>query len=91
MNAPVHRVEVAERKEIKVLGVQHVDSFTDTEIALETNMGNLVLSGEGLHIVQLNLDEGLLVAEGLLHAFRYREGGVRARDAGKKIWARILR
>jgi hypothetical protein len=47
-------------------------------------MGNLVLSGEGLHIVQLNLDEGLLVAEGLLHAFRYREGGVRARDAGKR-------
>jgi len=88
---PVHRVEVVERKQIRIQGVQHVDSFTDTEIALETNMGYLLLTGEGLHIIQLNLEEGLLVVDGFVHAFRYRETGVRARAAGKKLWARILR
>lgn len=92
MNAqPVHRVEVVERKQIRVQGVQHVDSFTDTEIALETNMGYVLLAGEGLHIVQLSLEEGLLVAEGFLHAFRYREAGARTRAAGKKLWSRILK
>lgn len=92
MNAqPVHRVEVVERKQIRVQGVQHVDSFTDTEIALETNMGYVLLAGEGLHIVQLSLEEGLLVVEGFLHAFRYRKTGARARAAGKKLWSRILK
>ena len=92
LNAPpVHRVEVSERKEIKIQGVQHVDSFTPTEIALETNQGYLLLSGEGLHIVQLSLDEGLLVVNGFLHGLRYRDTRVRARETGKKLWARILK
>jgi len=87
-----HRLELLERKELRVTGVSQVESFTDTEIGLETALGFLVLTGESLHITQLNLDEGTLVVEGRLTSLQYREGGKRGgRQRARGMLNRILR
>ncbi|MDP3050744.1 MAG: sporulation protein YabP, partial [Eubacteriales bacterium] len=80
-----------ERKLLRIEGVQHVESFTDEEIAIDTNMGFLLLAGEGLHITQLNLDAGTLVVEGYLNGIQYREAGSRQGRRGKRILNRLLR
>ncbi|MBU4533612.1 MAG: sporulation protein YabP [Eubacteriales bacterium] len=86
-----HRMEMLERKLLRIEGVQHVESFTDEEIAIDTNMGFLLLAGEGLHITQLNLDAGTLVVEGYLNGIQYREAGSRQGRRGKRILNRLLR
>lgn len=87
-----HRLELLERKELRVTGVSHVESFTDTEISVETAMGFLVLVGESLHITQLNLDEGTLVVEGHLTSIQYQEGGKRGgRQRARGMLSRILK
>lgn len=68
-----NRVVLTDRKHMVLEGVQHVGSFDENEITLETNMGYLCLKGEGLHITQLNLDVGSLVAEGFFTGIEFKE------------------
>ncbi|SHK35364.1 sporulation protein YabP [Desulforamulus aeronauticus] len=88
-----HVLSIDGRKILKLEGVQHVGSFDEQEITLDTNMGFLKLKGEGMHITHLNLDEGSLVVEGFINALEYVEGrsakGGKAR--GKGFINRILK
>ncbi len=83
-----HSVSINGRKEVLLQGVQHVDSFDESEITLETNLGMLVLKGEGLHITQLNLETGSLAAEGFFIAVQYVESKGKK---GKGLINRILK
>lgn len=88
-----HFLSIEERKKLTLNGVQHVGSFDEQEITLDTNMGFLKLKGEGMHITHLNLDQGGLVVEGFIHGLEYIEGrtakGGKAR--GKGIINRLLK
>jgi len=86
-----HVVTITNREQVSIGGVIHVDSFDDQEIVVDTDLGNLNLKGEDLHIKQLNLDEGLLDIEGVVNSVTYT---VRAKGRGakaKNILERILR
>ena len=41
---------------------------------METQLGNLIVKGEGLHITKLSLDTGEVVVEGKVNAFQYLGG-----------------
>lgn len=88
-----HVLNIDGRKRLMLQGVQHVGSFDEQEITLDTNMGFLQLKGEGMHITHLNLDVGNLVVEGIINGLEYVEGktsrGARAR--GKGIINRLLK
>ncbi|AZK58643.1 sporulation protein YabP [Candidatus Desulforudis audaxviator] len=86
-----HRIEVGQRKETRVDGVRHVESFTEQEISVDTNMGLLVLAGEGLNITQLDLEAGKLQVEGYINSIEYKEAGYRKARRGKKLLGRILK
>lgn len=60
----VHAVELCNRETAAFTGVADVESFNEEEIVLLTDLGTIVLAGEGLHIVKLNLNDGVLEAEG---------------------------
>jgi len=64
-----HRFALNGRKELVMEGVQHVASFDESEITLETSLGTVILKGEGLHITQLNLDTGKSKGKGVLTRF----------------------
>lgn len=83
-----HGIRLSGRKHLVMEGVQRVESFDEKEIVLETNMGVVVLKGEGLHITQLNLDTGNLAAGGYFSAVLYVEG---KKARGKGVLNRILK
>lgn len=87
----VHNLSLSGRKELTLEGVQHVETFDEAEIVLETSMGTLVLRGEGLHITSLNLETGSLTAEGFFKSLQYQEGREKGKARGKGIWKRILK
>lgn len=88
-----HKLTMLDRKQLELKGVQHVGTFDESEINLDTNMGYLSLKGEGLHITRLNLEEGDLTIEGYITAIEYIEGktsqGVKSKTKG--ILNRLLK
>ena len=68
---PPHSVELTERKKAVIRGVQAVDSFNEQMVTLATTEGALTLLGSGLHVSQLNLEDGQLLVEGDIAALEY--------------------
>lgn len=66
-----HTLSLDNRERVSLSGVNDVASFHEQEVLLSTDIGDLAISGEGLHISKLNLEDGQLVLEGLIHAMEY--------------------
>ena len=66
-----------ERREKAVLtGVTDVERFDENEVVLHTHGGRLTLTGSGLHVSSLQLEEGRLMVDGAIDSVAY-DGGVR--------------
>ena len=70
-----HTVIMENRERINVSGVLDVVSFDEESIVSETDMGTLVIKGEDLHVVKINLEDGNLVIEGSVLGLDYEESG----------------
>jgi sporulation protein YabP len=78
------------REDTTITGVLNVDRFDDYIIVVDTELGTLVLRGQGLHIQQLDLDEGTFKVEGLVTVLEYT-GGSRRREGGQSLLERLFR
>lgn len=92
-NAKQYKILMTNRESIVVEGVENVETFDDKEIVLETKQGVLILKGDDLHIIQLNLSEGTLTAEGYCKSLDFvEERKARGlKNKGKGLVDRILR
>ena len=63
-----HTLMLEGRTRAKLAGVTAVSCFNDQEVVLETSEGEVALMGEGLHIEQLNLEDGQLGVTGEIAA-----------------------
>lgn len=75
-----HKVEMQNRERITITQVADVDAFDENTLWANLQEGGMELSGQGLHIEKLDLDEGILVVSGHLDAVRY---------TGKKSKAKV--
>ena len=81
-----HQVTLAEREKLTVTGVEEVESFDETEISMLTGEGKLTVSGEGMRIDRLNVDNGDVNILGSIRALRYEDHAPE-----KGFWARLWR
>ena len=71
-----------------ITGVTDVESFDETAVILHTHGGRLILTGSGLHVNSLQLEEGRLTVEGSIDSAAYdgpggkRRGGFFRRALG---------
>ena len=71
-----------DRREKAVLtGVTDVERFDETEVVLHTHGGRLTLTGTGLHVSSLQLEEGRLLVDGAIDGVVY-DGGAPKRRGG---------
>ena len=75
-----HRLVIVDRETISIEGVLNVESFDDEQIVLETNAGILSLVGQGLHIRNLNLEDGAVEIEGMWRHVTMRRSRARGRE-----------
>lgn len=68
---PSHDVVIKGRKQIKITGVKHVESFDHEEFLLETVMGFLAIRGADLKMQNLDVEEGVVDIEGKLFDLSY--------------------
>ncbi|MCF8010106.1 MAG: sporulation protein YabP [Clostridiales bacterium] len=90
---PKNKIDLIDRKYLLLDGVEQVGAFDENEITLHTNMGYLTLQGEGMHITELNLDEGKLTVEGLISYIQFFDNkpAQTTKDKGKSVLARIFK
>lgn len=73
-----HQLLLNDRRTLSVTGVSDVDSFDEQVVVVYTDLGELTVRGEGLHINRLNVETGELSLEGQVHSLTYAEVASRA-------------
>ena len=66
-----HNVILEDRKNLSVTGVNDVDSFDETTIVAYTDMGEMTIKGNSLHVTKLSVETGELQIEGDVIAVMY--------------------
>ena len=75
-----HHLVLEDRRALTVSGVSDVDSFDELTVVIYTEMGELTVKGQGLHINRLNVETGDLTLEGTIDSLTYAE--VHCRSGG---------
>lgn len=68
-----HDLTVANRERLTASDIKRVDFFSDELITAQTDLGQLNIKGEGLHIESLNSDTGDMLVKGRVTALSYTE------------------
>lgn len=90
--APLYQLILSNREKVKLNGVTEVESFDEKKVLAVSKMGPLMVKGEGLHITQLNLDEGLLAIEGIFNSLEFIEDKqAKLKATGKGILSRLFK
>lgn len=72
-------ITLERRQKATVTGVTDVESFDEAAVVLHTHGGRLTISGAGLHVSSLQLEEGRLALEGDIDGASYDGQGGRKR------------
>ena len=85
------RLVLVNRGLLELSGVNKVEAFAPTHIWLQTNMGDLHISGQELYIAGLDLDAEQIAISGQVDQIEYQEPKLGAKDKGKNFFSRILK
>ena len=78
MNEPASKpygLTLDRREKAVLTGVTDVERFDESEVVLHTHGGHLTLTGTGLHVSSLQLEEGRLLVDGAIDGVQYDGGG----------------
>ncbi|MGI6697293.1 MAG: sporulation protein YabP [Clostridiales bacterium] len=90
MEEKKHSITLEDRNLLFISGVKDIYSFDENRVVLETTLGTLTVTGEGLQINKLSIDDGSLKVKGSITSCIYSEGR-EFKDRGKGILARMFK
>ena len=64
-----HILTIRNRKRMDMTSVKSIERFDQEEFFIKTSQGHLLIRGEELHIVHLDVDKGLLTLEGTVKPY----------------------
>jgi len=68
-----HNLILEGRKKLSISGVSDVDSFDDQTVVVYTDLGELCVRGQNLHIGKLSIESGELSVEGEVSSLVYTD------------------
>ena len=80
-----HVLQMDNREKLRISGVSDVSGFDESSVVLATDMGELEILGEGLHIDRIDLEAGVLELRGRINELCYEE-----RTAQGSLWTRLF-
>lgn len=66
-----HFLNLSERKNLVVSGVNKVDNFDSDEFVIKTNMGILTIKGSNLELIKLDTLQGNISIKGTIDSLEY--------------------
>ena len=68
-----HSLTLDERRNLNITGVTEIGGYDEQTIIARTEQGELVVKGEGLHIIRMSVEMGELSVEGEIMSLQYNE------------------
>ena len=84
-----HNIIMEDRKNLTISGVSDIDSFDEQTVVLFTDMGDLTIKGNDLHINKLNVDTGELTMEGNIVILSYSDA--QKQHSGGGVFSKLFR
>lgn len=84
-----HCLILEHRHNLRITGVTDVTAYDEGIVSLKTADQELEIRGEGLHMRQLVLEQGIIEVEGLIHSMEYQNS--KGSSQGESFWKRLLR
>jgi len=85
-----HNVNIIGRKNINITGVKKIDNFDENEFLLETNMGNLLIKGEGLEIIKLDTYQGDVSIKGRIDSLTYTQN-LNKKQKNESVFSKLFK
>ena len=70
----ISEIKLNDRKKVSLSGLKKLVSFDPEEFVMDTNLGPLVLKGNNLEIVKLDIIDGNLQIKGKINSLVYLDG-----------------
>ena len=87
-----YQLTMTNREYLLANGIVEVESFDENVILLTSKLGTLVIKGHGLHILQLNLDDGKISLQGEIDSVQYQNTSKgKLQNKGKGIMERLFK
>ena len=80
-----YTVALENRASMGLTGVREVLAFDEKQISLQTEGGEMTISGEGLHVTTLLLEEGRVSLEGQIDSIVYANRNLRTRKGLRSL------
>lgn len=84
-----HTCVLKNREELDLTGVKEVAAFDENQVILDTDHGMLTIQGSGLHVKNLNVDQGEMALVGQIDSLIYSSNEA-YRRAGKSWMSRLF-
>ena len=78
----ISEIKLNDRKKVSLSGLKKLVSFDPEEFVMDTNLGPLVLKGNNLEIVKLDIIDGNLQIKGKINSLVYLDGKYSKKDNG---------
>lgn len=85
-----HKLEIQNREQGMISGVQDVVSFDENQIILDTDMGLLTVRGKNLHVSRLTLEKGEVDIDGMFESLLYSSNEA-FRRSGESLLKRLFK
>lgn len=74
------RIELIDRKSLKLYGIEQMISFDDSTVVLSSHLGELEISGSELSIDALDPDKSFVAVSGEICGINYTDGMIRKKN-----------
>lgn len=82
----IHNIIMENRENLSISGIKSVENFDENIIVLESEMGELTIKGEKLHIAKMDIDTGDMKITGNIFGLIYNETA-----KGSSLFKRIFK
>lgn len=82
------RVELVDRREMTITGVEKLHSFNEKEFLLDTVLGTMTVRGSGMMLGRMDTDNGQLNIKGTIDSMSYTKARV---DRDEPLWKKIFK
>ncbi len=86
-----HVFNLVERKNVSITGVKKIESFDSEEFLIDSNMGTIVLKGEGLEIMKLDTKEGVVTIKGMINSLTYIDENILKKTKENSVISRLFK
>ena len=68
-----HCINLTDRNNMFITGVNKIDNFDNEEFVMDTNMGTLTIRGNSLELIKLDTIQGNISIKGKIDSFEYKD------------------